>query len=157
VGAGTARGDLSGVRDALETVHRQFPHRVTDPLVLARLDAGRGAEARALWATRGEIDRDYYWLALTTLRAHAAARLGDADAAGPLYEELRPYAGRLAGADSGTLYVGPVDAALAALAEVLGLDPAPHRAAAAQLLARVRDELTRTPGAPGGGTAPAGA
>ena len=86
--------------------------------------------------------RNYYWLATTTLRAHAAVRLGELELARAAAEELRPWAGRVAGLDSGTLVVGPVDDALAAVAEALG-DPAAedHRRAAEALRSEVRRRL----------------
>jgi hypothetical protein len=49
------------------------------------------------------------------LRGYAAARLGDQATAEQVFAELRPFSGRIAGLDSGTLFAGPVDAALFAL------------------------------------------
>ncbi|MEV0900210.1 BTAD domain-containing putative transcriptional regulator [Actinoplanes sp. NPDC049802] len=140
IGAGVARGDLSPVRPELEAVQAAFPGEVTEPLVLALLDDGREEQARREWATRRPVSRGYYWLGWTALRARAAARLGDLSACAEAYAELLPFAGRLAGPDSGTLYAGPVDEALAMVAETLGEPEAAarHRAAAGELLARAR-------------------
>ncbi|MGW4479671.1 hypothetical protein [Rhodococcus triatomae] len=84
---------------------------------------------------------------MTTFRAHGAARLGDTECARHLYAELLPFRGRIAGLDSGSFYAGPVDAALAALAEALGDAEAAanHRTAASELVTRVADELNAPP------------
>ncbi|MGR7026390.1 BTAD domain-containing putative transcriptional regulator [Geodermatophilus sp. URMC 62] len=137
--AGFARGDLAPMADELAWLHGAMPGALTDAVVLGLLDAGRVDEARAAWQARRPVSRDYYWLATTTLRAHAAARLGDLAVARQAREELLPWAGRIAGLDSGTLVVGPVDEALAAVADVLG---EPDAAAAARRDAdRMRAEL----------------
>jgi tetratricopeptide (TPR) repeat protein len=138
-----ARGDLSPVCAEMVEIDRLYPKGVTDALVLSLLDAGRVDEARAAWAGRADVARDYYWLAWTTMRGHAAARLGDLDAARSLYADLLPFAGRVAGLDSGTLNGGPVDEALAALADALGRPAAAsaHREAAAGLRVEVAAAL----------------
>ncbi|MET0426505.1 MAG: hypothetical protein ABW046_21740, partial [Actinoplanes sp.] len=146
LGAAVARGNLAPLLDELLAVEAGYPGQVTDALVLALLDAGDAERARAVWATRQPIDRNYYWLGYTTLRGHAAARLGDAATGQAVLAELRPFAGRIAGLDSGTLYAGPVDAALAALTG----DPAWAESAAA-LTATLTGR--RTPPVPAGGTA----
>ncbi|MGR6965270.1 BTAD domain-containing putative transcriptional regulator [Geodermatophilus sp. URMC 61] len=137
--AGFARGDLAPVAGELAWLHGAMPGALTDAVVLGLLDAGREDEARAAWQLRRPISRDYYWLAATTLRAHAAARLGDLATARQAREELLPWAGRIGGLDSGTLVVGPVDDALAAVAEALG--EADAAAAARRGADRVRREL----------------
>jgi hypothetical protein len=133
LGAALARGDLAPMLGELTAVEAAYPGRVTDPLTLALLDAGRPEQARAVWADRRPIDRNYYWLGFTTMRGHAAARLGDIETGRQVFEELLPFAGRIAGLDSGTLYAGPVDAALFALSG----DPA-YEKSAAELTARLR-------------------
>ena len=137
--AGFARGDLAPVADELAWLHSVMPGALTDAVVLGLLDAGRDDEARAAWQLRRPVSRDFYWLATTTLRAHAATRLGDLATARQAREELLPWAGRIAGLDSGTLVVGPVDDALAAVADALGEDDA--AAAARRGAERVRREL----------------
>lgn len=141
--AGFSRGDLSGSLADLEWLHAAMPGALTDAVVLALLDAGRADEARAAWAVRRPIARDYYWLATTTLRAHSAAGLGELDVARAAYAELLPWAGRVAGLDSGTLVVGPVDDALAAVAEAVGDAPAAaaHRRGAETLRREVQSQL----------------
>ncbi|MGY1690342.1 BTAD domain-containing putative transcriptional regulator [Geodermatophilus sp. SYSU D01105] len=137
--AGFARGSCAPLADELAWLHAALPGALTDAVVLGLLDAGREDDARAAWAARRTISRDYYWLATTTLRAHAAARLGDLAAARQARDELLPWAGRIAGLDSGTLVVGPVDDALAAVADVLG--DAAAAAVARRGAERVRAEL----------------
>jgi DNA-binding SARP family transcriptional activator len=140
--AGFATGDLSGALPDLVWLHGAMSGALTDTVVLALLDAGRLDDARAAWTVRRPISRDYYWLATTTLRAHAAARLGDLDVARATYAELLPWAGRVAGLDNGTLVVGPVDDALAAVADALG-EPAAaaHRRNAEALRRELRAQL----------------
>ncbi|WP_433296430.1 ATP-binding protein [Actinoplanes sp. CA-030573] len=127
------RGDLAPLVGELRAVEAAYPGRVTDPLVLALLDAGRPEEAAEVWRSRQPIDRNYYWLGFATLRAHAAARLGDTETGQRILAELLPFTGRIAGLDSGSLYAGPVDAALFALTG----DPS-YRDAADALLASLR-------------------
>jgi len=138
-----ARGDLAPICQEMVEIDRAYPKGVTDALVLSLLDAGRPDEARAAWADRHPVARDYYWLAWTTMRGHAAARLHDLEEARPVYADLLPFAGRVAGLDSGTLNAGPVDAALAALADALGRPAAAaaHREAAAHLRRQVAAAL----------------
>ncbi|MGY1709058.1 BTAD domain-containing putative transcriptional regulator [Geodermatophilus sp. SYSU D00758] len=137
--AGFASGSCVAVADELAWLHGAMPGALTDAVVLGLLDAGRDDEARAAWQARRPVSRDYYWLAATTLRAHAAARLGDLATARAAREELLPWAGRIAGLDSGTLVVGPVDDALAAVADALG--DAGAAAAARRDAERVRADL----------------
>lgn len=132
VGAAMFRGDLAPMLDELRAVDNGYPGVITDPLVLALLDAGDRAGAEAVWAGRQPIDRNYYWLGLTAMRGHAAARLGDAETSHRVLADLLPYAGRIAGLDSGTLFAGPVDAALFALTG----DPA-YRKSADELMRRL--------------------
>jgi hypothetical protein len=139
--AGVARGDLTAALPQLEWLHAAMPGALTDAVVLGLLDAGREDDARAAWAARRPVARDYYWLATTALRAHAAARLGDLPVTRAARDELLPWAGRVAGLDSGTLVIGPVDDALAAAADALG-----ETAAAAEArrgAERVRAEVAR--------------
>jgi hypothetical protein len=140
--AGLERADLSGVHRDAQHLHAAMPGALTDAVVLALFDAGCLDEARAAWALRGPVPRNYFWLAMTTLRAHVAVRLGELDTARAAADDLRPWSGRIAGLDSGTLVVGPVDDALAVVAEATG-DPAAaaHRSAAAALRSELRRQL----------------
>ncbi|WP_245159256.1 hypothetical protein, partial [Blastococcus sp. TF02A-35] len=141
--AGFARGDLTPALPDLAWLNSAMPGALGDAVVLTFLDAGREADAREAWRTHRPIAHDYYWLTNTTLRAHAAARLGDAAVAAEMRAELLPWAGRVAGLDAGTLVLGPVDDALAEVADLLG-DPAAadrHRRDAAEVRRRLAAEL----------------
>ncbi|MEJ5869415.1 BTAD domain-containing putative transcriptional regulator [Pseudokineococcus sp. 5B2Z-1] len=136
VAVGLAGDGLAAEVEELLAADRASGGALARVVALALADAGRVDEARERLAAARPVARDYYWLALTALRARAAARLEDRAAARACYDELLPWAGRVAGLDSGSLPVGPVDAALAGCADVLGDGAAAdaHRAAAAQLL-----------------------
>ncbi|HTM83431.1 MAG TPA: BTAD domain-containing putative transcriptional regulator, partial [Mycobacterium sp.] len=114
------RSDLGPLADELLAVHQTISSSVADVAVLALLAAGRTGEAQQVWAQRAPVERSYYWLAMTTLRAHAAAALGDRVVAEATVAQLRPYSGRMAGLDNGTLLAGPVDEALAVVADLTG-------------------------------------
>ena len=141
--AGFAAGDLSGALPDMERLAVALPGVLSEAVALTLLQAGRAEQAREAWAARRPVQRDYFWLVTTTLRAHAAVRLGDLDVARACARELRPWAGRVAGLESGTLVVGPVDDALAAVAEAVG-DPEAqaHREGAAALRRDLRAQLT---------------
>ncbi|MGY1722771.1 BTAD domain-containing putative transcriptional regulator [Blastococcus sp. SYSU DS0533] len=141
--AGFAGGDLTPSVPDMEWLDTAMPGALGDAVVLAFLDAGREADARGVWARRRPIARDYYWLVTTTLRAHAAVRLGDLEVAVAARDELLPWAGRVAGLDSGTLVLGPVDDALAEVAGLVGdADAAAaHRTKAAEVRRRLAAEL----------------
>ncbi len=143
--AGLARGDLAPLADDLLAVHTYVSTTIADGAILALLSAGREAEARQIWATREPVERSYYWLAMTTLRAHAAVALRDTDAARETAEELQPFSGRMAGLDNGSLLTGAVDDALAAIAELVGDEAAArrYRAAATTLKDQLAVEAAR--------------
>ncbi|WP_445166141.1 BTAD domain-containing putative transcriptional regulator [Mycolicibacterium sp. Dal123E01] len=143
--AGLARGELAGLADDLWAVHAYVSTAIADAAVLALLSAGREDDARQIWAARGPVERSYYWLAVTTLRAHAAVALGDESAAEQCAVELQPYSGRIAGLDNGSLLAGPVDDALAAVVELLGnADEARrYRAAAVALKSQLATQAAR--------------
>ncbi len=143
LGVGVARGDLSALTGELGAIESMRPHSVRFPLILALLDAGDHAGARTLWESSRSYPRDYYWLGMTTFQARAAARLGDVDAARRLHVELLPFTGRIAGLDSGSLYAGPVDTALAETAELFGDSDAAARSrtAASDLVTQVSTRL----------------
>jgi DNA-binding SARP family transcriptional activator len=153
------RGDVAPLADELLMLHRMVSSTMADAAALALASAGRTVEAQQVWNERVPVERSYYWLAMTTLRAHAAAALGDRAVALAAAEELRPYAGRMAGLDNGTLLTGPVDDALAVVAELLGDDDAArrHRAAGAALRERLGERaarlISRTPGVRSAGAA----
>ncbi|MBJ7387325.1 MAG: transcriptional regulator, partial [Mycolicibacterium sp.] len=128
--------------------------------VLALMAAGRVDEARSRWATRTPVRRNYYWLARMALYARAAVAVGDLDECAKAYVQLAPWAGRVAGIDSGSVAFGIVDDALALLADALGRasDAECHRDDAEAVRARLAADLERvgvTPRSPSpsGGTA----
>jgi DNA-binding SARP family transcriptional activator len=149
-----ARGDSSGLVDVMVALHDVYPDAMTEALVLCLLDAGRVDEARARWASRPPLRRNYYWLARMALHARAATRLGDLDECARCYEELLPWSGRVAGIDSGSVAFGTVDEALALLADALGRCDAAarHRSDADAVRARVAAGLSSRSPSPSSGT-----
>lgn len=142
ISAALTRGDLGPMADELLVLHRTVSATMADGTALALMAVGRTAEAREVWSQRVPLERSYHWVALATLRVHAAVRMGDLEVARAVAAELMPYSGRMAGLDNGTLLTGPVDEALAALAEADG-DTATadrYRAAAAELTRRLAAE-----------------
>jgi DNA-binding SARP family transcriptional activator len=142
VSAQLTRGDLGPMADELLALHRTVSVTMADGTAMALMAAGRTAEAREVWSQRVPLERSYYWVAMATLRVHAAVRMGDLAVARAVAEELRPYSGRMAGLDNGTLLTGPVDEALAALADADGDTPAAarYRRAATELRQRLAAE-----------------
>ncbi|MFI7586379.1 BTAD domain-containing putative transcriptional regulator [Spongisporangium articulatum] len=140
---GFARGDLAGAVAGLREVHAMSDEAFPQALVLALLDAGLEEEARAVWDPAVPVPRGYYWLAMMTVKAYAAARVGDGETSATIYAQLLPWAGRVAGIDAGSVSFGPVDAALAELADRLGrpLDADRHRADAERVRQVVADQL----------------
>ncbi|MGK2868472.1 MAG: hypothetical protein ACSLFA_17885, partial [Mycobacterium sp.] len=104
----------------------------------------RTEEAQQIWAQRAPIERSFFFVAMATLRVHAAVAVGDLAVATDTAAELLPYSGRFAGLDNGTLLTGPVDAALAAVAEATGDTAAAvrYRRAAAELTERLAAQAT---------------
>lgn len=138
-----AHGDTSPLTDTMVAMHDVYPDAMIEALVLCLLDAGRLDEARARWATRTPVRRNYYWLARMALFARAAVCVGDTEACRSAYAELLSWAGRVAGIDSGSVAFGPVDDALALLADATGrpADAARHRADADEVRARLAADL----------------
>jgi DNA-binding SARP family transcriptional activator len=140
VSANLVRGSLAPMADDLVAVHRHVSKIIADGAAIALLQAGRTEEAEQIWAERIPIERSFYFVAMATLRAHAAVAVGDLAVATDTAAELLPYSGRFAGLDNGTLLTGPVDAALAAVAEATGdaAGAARYRRAATELTGRLR-------------------
>ncbi|MGB3370120.1 MAG: BTAD domain-containing putative transcriptional regulator [Rhodococcus sp. (in: high G+C Gram-positive bacteria)] len=141
-----ATDDYDEILRDLPALDRDLPVRVRNAWVLALARTGDLDRAREIWVETEPYQRDYYWRGMTALRAHAAAALGDIDVCRQCYDELLPYTGTFAGVDSGSLYCGPVDAALAATAAALGLDSAAEHAAAAHELIAFTREVLADPG-----------
>lgn len=112
-------------------------HRAS--LACLLLDLGREAEARAIFdeLARDEFSalyRDNEWLLGMSLTSEACARLGDASAAATLYDQLAPFAGRIAiGHAEGS--VGAVDRYLGLLVATMSRfdDAAGHLSAAIEI------------------------
>ncbi|GAA2481448.1 BTAD domain-containing putative transcriptional regulator [Winogradskya humida] len=79
------------------------------------LAAGKRAEAAEALRALPESPHDLLWEARLWLAARAAIDLGARDVMAQLYETLLPAAGETAGAQSGILSFGPVDAILGEL------------------------------------------
>jgi hypothetical protein len=115
-----ARGDTSPMLASLQRIDAAFPRYVHDLIALALLDAGREDEARAVWAQRLPVPRDWSWGGLLTVQALVAARLGDRERGAEAYAALTPSAGRWGLSVTGILAFAPIDLVLARLARVLG-------------------------------------
>jgi class 3 adenylate cyclase len=66
------------------------------------------------------VSRDANWLPAMSLLGEAAAMLGDKERAGPLYDELLPYAGHVIVVARAAGSNGPVDRILGLIAQVMG-------------------------------------
>ncbi|WP_072807478.1 BTAD domain-containing putative transcriptional regulator [Rhodococcoides yunnanense] len=115
-----ATGSFTEVVATLTDLDDNLPVNMRNALVLALAENGERENALRLWQTTTPHARDYLWRGMTAMRARAAARLNDLDVCRECYDQLLPYAGTLAGVDSGSLYAGVVDDVLAELASALG-------------------------------------
>ncbi|GAB4583343.1 BTAD domain-containing putative transcriptional regulator [Nocardia sp. IFM 10818] len=142
---GWARGDLSGAVEELAQLHAVAPHLISGVYACALLDAGRADRAREVFAEGHQVNRDYYWSALSVFQARAAVALGDVAAARVLYADLLPRSGTMAGSDCGSVVFGPMDAMLAELAEAFGdtVAAAGHRARADRVTAHIEAQLAQ--------------
>ncbi|WP_156996804.1 BTAD domain-containing putative transcriptional regulator [Knoellia aerolata] len=89
---------------------------------LAMVRQGRLGELRTLlgeWREQPHITFDYLWLVLTAMRAEVWSALGDRGAAQDLYDQLLPYADRLA-ISVPVAFHGSVPLSLGRLARTLG-------------------------------------
>ena len=126
---------------AAEPLARQA-HDVAGPLAAdawaaALAASGQLAEARAAFARRAPIRRDYFHSVFATLRAMAAIALGEHAEARQLISDLEPAAGMVAGAASASLVMQPVDLTLGELCLFVGFtERADGYLAAAEQLAQ---------------------
>ncbi|WP_332839075.1 BTAD domain-containing putative transcriptional regulator [Nocardia bovistercoris] len=137
------RGSLAHLAEPLAEQYKHAPQTISWVYVLALVDAGREAEARVIAERDHEVSRDFYWTAMSAFHARALVRLGMRDRAAELYRELRHCAGTVAGLDSASVAMGPMDTVLAELADLLG-DPeaaAAHRAGARRVDAEIAASL----------------
>ena len=90
---------------------------------LALAASGRAAQARVVAGQPHSISRDQLWLFRTSIRGLLATAIDDRDRAESAYQDLLPFAGRPAGADS-FMPLWPVAQILGDLACYLGLSEA---------------------------------
>jgi tetratricopeptide (TPR) repeat protein len=140
------RGDQGRAGEAIDTMTVLAAFAPTMPVyrmaqAALEADAGRLDEARAtLDAVAADgyesLPADYGWLGACVLKTWAVTKLDDPTRCAALYEQLRPYAGRIAWV--AVLSPGPVDLALAILAATLGRfdDAEAHFAASLALCER---------------------
>ncbi|WP_067716156.1 BTAD domain-containing putative transcriptional regulator [Nocardia yamanashiensis] len=135
-----ARGDLSGRVDELAAASRALPGDLTHIYTMSLLHAGEIARAAVSFEIDGTLDPARGTAVGTVFRAHAALVLGEPGELRVLFHRLRPYAGTVAGAETGTVVFGPVDELLADLAAALGNSAiaSRYRTAATELMARIR-------------------
>ncbi|MFE6860086.1 BTAD domain-containing putative transcriptional regulator [Nocardia sp. NPDC057668] len=134
--------DMSDYVDELRDRVAIKPELFVSGYALALVHAGRDAEARRVLAEAPPLGPQF-WSTFSAVRARAAIALGDLDAARVHYDQLLPYAGTIAGLETGAVVLSPIDLVLADLATVLG-DPdtaATHRAAADALEKRLQLDL----------------
>jgi tetratricopeptide (TPR) repeat protein len=131
----TLQGAVEGMTDAVEAFAADNPHMPLYRANVAYSAANEGLLDRAAVALREVLDAgvpvDNNWLVANTTLAVACHRVRDAEAARELYTALAPCAGLHAAGGSWVSSFGPVDRALALLAELLGDDDAVDRHAAA--------------------------
>lgn len=139
-----ATGNFSEVSPVLAELDAHIPVSMRNALVLALAESGNIDAARDLWPRTPPHARDYLWRGMTALRARAAALLNDKVVAAECYRELLPFAGTLAGVDSGSMYAGIVDDTLAVVAAALGDHDAAsrHRADAVKVTGQVAVQLS---------------
>ncbi|MCU1643249.1 MAG: Regulatory protein AfsR [Nocardia sp.] len=137
-----ARNDMSEFVDELRERALIKPELFVYGYALALLHSGQEEAARSVLRESPPL-APQFWTTFTSVRARLAIGLADRDWAHELYDQLLPYAGTIAGLESGATVLGPMDLTLAELAEFLG-DPeraAAHRTAAARLRERIALDL----------------
>jgi len=114
------QGRLDEMIEPLRRVYGDELPAVGHLLAFALTETGDLDGARALLAELPPLDVDYVWQLLATMRAFTVAALGDVERAAESYEQLRPYAGQIAGGATNGFALTPVARALGRLALVLG-------------------------------------
>jgi tetratricopeptide (TPR) repeat protein len=115
-----AQGRLAEMVASTRAAAESIPAAGEPSLVRVLLAAGEVDEARDRWNRLPPQRPDEFWQFFTVLRAESAVLLGDDAAVGSAYDELVPFAGRLAGGEGAVFALGPLDATLGWLAEHLG-------------------------------------
>jgi tetratricopeptide (TPR) repeat protein len=141
---GWHRGSIGHLTEPLAALYPVVPQMITWPYVLALLDAGHHDRAEQVADDAIAVSRDYYWTTMSAFHARALVRLGRVEHARTLYANLAPFSGMVAGLNSGTAVLGPIDDLLADLADLIGEPDAAahHRARAVDTRTRVEDGLT---------------
>ncbi|MFC4013848.1 hypothetical protein ACFOY2_41940 [Nonomuraea purpurea] len=121
-----AQGRFGEVEEHARRAGRSNPAMGQVLMAHVLLGQGRWDAAAALLLDPPEPRLDALWLCNKGMRADGVVALGLREAAGPLYEELLPYAERTCGGETGMFPIGPVAARLARLAELLGRPSAEH-------------------------------
>ncbi|NDZ92769.1 AAA family ATPase [Streptomyces sp. SID6673] len=142
---GWHRGSIGHLVDGARLLYESAPESIAWVYVVALLDAGREDEARRIAEKDIPVVRDYYWSAIAVFHARALARLGLAEQAARLYDELSEWSGAIAGLDSGSVVFGIIDVVLAELAETMGDHEAAerHRQLTADVEEKVRHGLAQ--------------
>jgi hypothetical protein len=113
------QGRLGEMVDELRHGYREVLPAIGHLLALALAETGELAEARQVMDEAPPLLHDYMWLTLTTARAFTAVDVNAIDLAPGLYEDLLPYADRIAGAGTNGFILGPIGRALGRLAILL--------------------------------------
>ncbi|MFE6748861.1 ATP-binding protein [Kitasatospora purpeofusca] len=121
------QGRVAEVLPALLAVWEQYRPHNESLTALALLAADRPAEARAVFALRVPLRRDFAYPVLAGLRGQAAMALGDRDAAAEVYADLLPLEELAGGASSLSLVHRPVAQVLGELAAFLERPEAARR------------------------------
>jgi hypothetical protein len=119
---------LPGLIPQLEQLLPSYGPFVRDVVALAHARCGDVERARAVRAAHPPVPprQDFFTVLFTTVRAAAAAAVGDREDAAALYPALLPYDDRFAGASTAAYTLCPVATVLADCAELLG-DPVAAR------------------------------
>ncbi|MGX1806809.1 BTAD domain-containing putative transcriptional regulator [Nocardia sp. NPDC055321] len=134
--------DMSDYVDELRDRVAIKPELFVYGYALALVHAGRHDEARRVLADAPPLGPQF-WSTFSAVRARAVIALGDLAAARELYDQLLPYAGTIAGLETGAVVLSPIDTVLADLAAAVGdsVRAAAHRAAAEALEVRLQADL----------------
>ncbi|SIS17404.1 BTAD domain-containing putative transcriptional regulator [Williamsia sterculiae] len=141
---GWARGSIAHLVTPLAPFYAEAPDSAPWFYAVALLDAGELGTLRTVYDRRHPISRDYYWSVMTVFKAKVVVAIGDTDTAAEVYDDLVAASGTMAGLDSGSVVFGPVDDALADLAQLMGDRDAArhHRDRAASVRAAVAHGLS---------------
>ncbi|MEV0468156.1 BTAD domain-containing putative transcriptional regulator [Nocardia tengchongensis] len=142
VSIGWLREDMSEYLVDLRERTAIKPELFIHGYALALVHSGRPEEARRTLAAAPPL-APQFWSTFTGVKARLAIALDDPVEAREIYGQLLPYAGTVCGLETGASAMGPMDFVLAELATYLGEHgrAAAHRAAGAELQARLRAEL----------------